>query len=250
MRLKITFDWDSHVFIPFSYNHFVQSFIYTNLDRSIAEPLHNTGIPLGKRRFKFFTFSRLFSPSIKRNGKGWLFKPPITLYVSARDVRLLESFALHLVKVEKVSMGKSELTVKSIEVIKPPVYTTEVIIKTLSPITVYSTLTAPDGRKKTYYYTPFEKEFKSLLHDNLRRKFKAIYGMEPKDEDDIFQIEPYSVNKNSEAIIKFKGIIIKGWMGLYKVKISKPYFEIAYDAGLGPKNSQGFGMIDVVRKRR
>ena len=250
MRLKIAFEWDEQVFIPFSYNHFVQSFIYTNLDRSIAEPLHDTGIPLGKRRFKFFTFSRLFSPSIKRNGKGWLFKPPLSLYLSARDIHLLESFAIHLVKTEKVRIGRSDIRVKSIEVIKPPDYSEEMIIKPLSPITVYSTLLTAEGKKKTYYYTPFEKEFESLLRDNLRRKFKAIYGVEPQEEDDIFEIEPYKVNKNSEVIVKFKGFVIKGWMGLYKVKMSKPYFEIAYDSGLGPKNSQGFGMIEVVRKRR
>ena len=49
-------------------------------------------------------------------------------------------------------------------------------------------------------------------------------------------------------IIRFKGTVIKGWMGTFEVRLPEPYFTLAYEAGLGAKNSQGFGMIQVVRK--
>ncbi len=52
------------------------------------------------------------------------------------------------------------------------------IVKTLSPITVYSTLETPDGRKKTYYYNPFKADFKELIIKNLQRK--ARYGLVKK----------------------------------------------------------------------
>jgi CRISPR-associated endoribonuclease Cas6 len=36
-------------------------------------------------------------------------------------------------------------------------------------------------------------------------------------------------------------------MGQYKITTSDPeLFSVAYDAGLGAKNSQGFGMIEKV----
>jgi CRISPR-associated endoribonuclease Cas6 len=41
--------------------------------------------------------------------------------------------------------------------------------------------------------------------------------------------------------------VIKGWTGLYEVKLPEPYFRLAYDAGLGSKNAQGFGMVEVLR---
>jgi CRISPR-associated endoribonuclease Cas6 len=29
--------------------------------------------------------------------------------------------------------------------------------------------------------------------------------------------------------------------------LPQPYFELAYDVGLGGKNAQGFGMVEVVK---
>ncbi len=248
MRIKITLESETSIKIPIHYNYCLQSFIYRNLDRVLAERLHDEGIPLGKRCFKFFTFSRLFSPKRRKNGTKWIFAPPLTFYLAARDVNILESFVLHLVKLHNARLAQAPVRVRSIEVIKPAEFSEELIIKTLSPITVYSTLLTPEGKKKTYYYNPFEKEFNELLRANLQRKFKAIYGIEPTEKDDIFEIEPLKVSLKNEAIVKYKGTIIKGWTGIYKLRTSKVYFDIAYNTGLGPKNSQGFGMIEVVRK--
>ena len=44
--------------------------------------------------------------------------------------------------------------------------------------------------------------------------------------------------------------MIKGWTGLYEVNLPEPYFRLAYDARLGSKNAQGFGMVGVVDERR
>ncbi|RLI91606.1 MAG: hypothetical protein DRO89_03615 [Candidatus Altiarchaeales archaeon] len=37
----------------------------------------------------------------------------------------------------------------------------------LSPLTVYSTLTTGDGKKKTYYYSHYEPDFEELIDRNL-----------------------------------------------------------------------------------
>ena len=55
------------------------------------------------------------------------------------------------------------------------------------------------------------------------------------------------VSKRNEAIVNFKGTWVKGWMGLYELSLPEPFFTLAYNAGLGSKNSQGFGMVEVVR---
>jgi len=55
------------------------------------------------------------------------------------------------------------------------------------------------------------------------------------------------VSNRNLVVANFKGTWIKGWTGLYELNLPEPYFTIAYDTGLGAKNSQGFGMVDVVR---
>jgi CRISPR-associated endoribonuclease Cas6 len=47
---------------------------------------------------------------------------------------------------------------------------------TLSPITVYSTLYTAEGKKKTYYFSPYEQEFSQLVSINLARKYRAYKG--------------------------------------------------------------------------
>lgn len=121
-------------------------------------------------------------------------------------------------------------------------------VRALSPIAVYSTLTDAAGKKKTYYYNPWEQEFQVKILENLRHKWAALYkGKDPPSIEGAY-IKPVRVSKRNEAIVKFKGTVIKGWTGLYELNLPGPYFQLAYDAGLGAKNSQGFGMVEVVRK--
>jgi CRISPR-associated endoribonuclease Cas6 len=126
-----------------------------------------------------------------------------------------------------------------------------VLVRALSPITTYSTLFDAAGKKKTYYYNPWEREFSQKILDNLHRKARAYYG-----EDEVLPsldgtyMKPVRVSKRNEVIINFKGFWIKGWTGLYELNLPGPYFTLAYNSGLGSKNSQGFGMVEVVRRRQ
>ena len=122
----------------------------------------------------------------------------------------------------------------------------EVRIKMLSPVVVYSTFESPDGKKKTYYYSPSEREFSLLISKNLRNKYKAFYG---KDFDGEIIVSPEGVRAHHQQITLFKGTVIKGWMGKYLLKGKPELLRFAYDVGIGSKNSQGFGMWAVDRRR-
>lgn len=121
-------------------------------------------------------------------------------------------------------------------------------VKTLSPITTYSTLTTGDDRKKTYYYSPTERDWEIQLLANLWRKSQAL-GWDQKDPKglDGARIKPIRVGKKDMRIVKYKGTVIKGWTGIYELDLPEPLFNLAYDAGLGSKNSQGFGMLKVIQ---
>jgi len=115
----------------------------------------------------------------------------------------------------------------------------------------YSTLQTPNGRKKTHCYAPREKEWGKALISNLGRKAKALEWATDVDKDlKGSYVKPRKVGKTDQQILNFKGFWIKGWTGLYEVNLPEPYFRLAYDAGFGAKNAQGFGMVEVIRERR
>jgi CRISPR-associated endoribonuclease Cas6 len=77
----------------------------------------------------------------------------------------------------------------------------------------------------------------------LQRKARIWYGEEPPLHDGT--IRPLRVDKRKQHIVKFKDTVIKGWSGTYELALPPPYLELAYYAGLGAKNSQGFGCIEL-----
>lgn len=242
MRIEITLTSQSKINIPKSHNHILQGFIYTLLEPSLRGFLHNQGYAYEKRKFKLFTFSRL-TGQFESFNNHFQFIPPVRLFISSPKSEILQSLADGLLKKEKFSLGGNELFIESVGVLPKLTFTQELIIKMLSPVTVYSTLEKSDGSKKTYYYSPFEGEFNTLIQENLRKKYQAAYGKEPFERD--FNIIPYKVRPWDEKIViynkKPKPTIIKAWMGIYKIAGSPQIVELAYDSGIGSKNSQGFG---------
>ena len=47
-------------------------------------------------------------------------------------------------------------------------------------------------------------------------------------------------------ITRYGAAPVKGWTGIYELDLPEPFFLLAYDAGLGSKNPQGFGMVEVM----
>ena len=244
MKIKFRDSEKSSIILPVHYNEIIQGFIYRHLDKWLGKALHDKGFrdPESKRALKFFTFSRLIADekiSIKE-GKI-LLHGNITLVISSPYNDFIQSFATNLLKSESIRLKDEDLILLSVEVEGVPQYKEKVYVKTLSPITVYSTLMTKDGRKKTYYYNPFEKEFEQQLLKNLQRKLRIWKGEKLEGGS----IKPYRVSSRNERIVIYKGTVIKGWDGIFELKLPEALFLMAYEAGLGAKNSAGFGCIEV-----
>jgi len=139
-------------------------------------------------------------------------------------------------------LGKNRVGIVDISIHKKPVFSRKQKIYFLTPVTVYTTLFSKSGKKKTYYYSPFESEFAELITKNLFKKYEAFYKKHPRGS---FSIKPAGGLR--EKILKYKNFIIKGWIGKFEIKGTPKLLYFAYDAGLGAKNSQGFGMFEVVK---
>ncbi|MEM2544331.1 MAG: CRISPR-associated endoribonuclease Cas6 [Nitrososphaerota archaeon] len=243
MRFWVYFGSSEPLKLPRNYNHAVQSMIYRMLSPDFREFLHDGGFRVGKRGFKLFTFSQL-SGKCLINCAETMFKPPVKLCISSPMEKFVREIANGFLSNSNVTLYGNKLRVISLEFPKRPQIGNKVLCRTLSPITVYSTLFMGDGRKKTYYYSPFEEEFNDLINKNLAKKIQAFTGKEIKG---FVNVKPQHGSKQREHICIFKGTVIKGWTGVYMLEGSPEFIEMGYEAGLGSKNSQGFGMIEVLK---
>lgn len=232
--------------LPINYQRQLQAFIYKLVSPKLAKFLHEKGFRYKKRKFKLFTFSRIFGKyRIISEEKKIEFKTPVSFYLSTIYPVIAEEFTENLVKSENLKLGRTSIMLSSVEVFMKKMNKDSVKIKMLSPAVVYSTLKKSDGSKKTYYYSPFEKEFSELAEKNIMKKYFSYYGHMPKTEK--FKIKPLKVSEKKNLVITFfKGTVIKGWTGIYELESSPELLEFSYCTGIGSKNSQGFGMWEIV----
>lgn len=233
----------SDVILPIHYNSIVQAAIYNTIDRDLATFLHEKGYVDGNRTFKMFAFSRLRGLfAIDKNKKSIRFKNAIKLTISSPMEQFCQSLANNLLAKGWLRLGKVETTVEKVYVQKQKVAKEKVFVKTLSPAVLYSTLLRPDGRKYTCYFQPGETDYDNLLTSNLQKKYRAFYQTEPPSGE----VRAKALGRQRMNIINFKGTIIKGYSGKLLLTGPIPLLQLAVDSGLGGKNAQGFGCVDLV----
>ncbi len=242
MQLTLHFDAPAPVAVPVHYGSLVQGLIYRQIQNdALRSYLHEHGFPLEKRRFKLFTFSRLMGEAVRydRAGGYLVFVPPLRLVVCSPINFVLQEIGSGFLRQGRVRIGDARLEVKEVEAVKPRVRDHVIRVRMLSPVVMYSTMPRQDGRSYTYYYSPFEPRFAELIGANLAKKYLLIHG-HPAPEDG-FAIYPAAVTDRDLKITRYKETIIKGWMGEYFLRGDTELLQVALGAGLGAKNSQGYG---------
>jgi CRISPR-associated endoribonuclease Cas6 len=246
MRLEI--ELQGPMLLPVQYNHLIQGFIYTHLEPSLSAWLHDTAHQYGERKFKMFTYSRLDGHhTLHRHNKTLEFHNKSTLKIASTDAAVLSSFAENLLRHDEIRLGTNNARVATVGIVPPPKLLEQrsVIVRTLSPITTYSTLYDAVGRKKTYYYAPTEPDWQDMIFANLKRKALSLGW----DERQVMALEgsikPVNPKVLREVITSFKNTVIKAWNGTFIVQLPPAWLELALDSGLGSKNAQGFGMVEI-----
>lgn len=242
LRLSINFSCTSKVTLPLSYNYILQSTIFHLLSK-ILPNIHDVGPVAGKRQFRPFVFSRLRS-NVYQIKNGYIsFGSSLNLKIASPDELIIRVLANELLKTSNINLNGNSLVLESLEVTSPKPQSNSIVVKTLSPVTVHSTLTSHDGKKKTYFYSPNESDFSSQIMANLLRKSEAL-GIDIEDPE-TFKIR--AITKSKHRAINYKGFIIVAWDAEFRINGDKELLKIALNWGIGARNAQGFGMIEEMR---
>lgn len=231
--------------LPIHYNYLVQAAIYNSIDSELANFLHQKGYVDGSRTFKLFSFSLLQGAyHMDRVRKTIAFEREIQLTVSSPLPDFCQSLVSVLLTKGCLRLGALELEIDKINVRQFNVKENHVNIRTLSPAVLYSTLLRPDGRKYTAFFQPGEPDYTRLFNENLRKKYRALF--EKEEPAGTIDIRPLGLQRM--RIINYKDTVIKGYWGKLSLKGPKELLQLAIDGGIGSKNSQGFGCVEVVER--
>lgn len=232
-----------HLKLPIHHQHILQAAAYSLFTPVIANYLHDRGFTVDRKTFRLFTFSRLQgqyrleSDSIGYFGNvHWTVSSPLDLVIS--DVANL------LLRNPEIRLGSHHLEVESIAVERLSVGGETVLVRTLSPITVHQTVWRPDGRPYALHLHPKDRDFQGLVSENLWQKYRAVYGLSAAIPEGGVRVEP--VGQCRERVVLYKGGVVKGYTGRFHLNGPTPLLQMALDAGIGARNAQGFGMVELV----
>lgn len=236
---------ETGVELPIHYNHIVQGAVYHSIDKELAAFLHNQGFLIDNRNFKMFAFSRLYGRfNINRARKTITFTGVVRLIVSSPLDEFCRSIVNTLLERGNMRFGHRYLEVQEVQVLQQEVTGDNVVVKALSPVAVYSTMLRPDGRKYTCYFQPGEPDYEKLLAENLSKKHRIVRNHTIPAGD----IKIKAIGEQKLGIVKYKDFVIKGYSGKLRLRGPQKLLQTAVDSGLGSKNSQGFGCVEVIGK--
>jgi len=240
LRIKILFEGKTgKVRLPVHYNRLIQGLVYSVLPDDFATSLHN--LKISGKQIKFFTFSRLIPlTTLSVKGKTIEFVKGFYLIFSTLFVETAHKFVEGLLTRGEINLNGQELTVSQIKVLPSPEYKPLVLLRTISPITVYKRGTV----HRFSYLSPHDEEFCKLLEENIKTKLNVL-GI----NSDVGKIKIFKEDRVKKRIILFKSTAIEAWDCTLQVSLTEQAFKVAFFSGFGYKNSLGFGCVEVVGRK-
>lgn len=178
---------------------------------------------------------------MNKNEKTISFSGDVKLIITSPLDDFCQSLVNILLTRGNIRLGSKEMEIEKIFARKRLVEKEDIVVRTISPVVLYSTLLRPEGRKYTVYFQPGDPDYNRLLNENLHKKYQAIYGVDPP----LGKVEARALGLQKMSIIDYKGTVIKGYSGKLFLTGPVPLLQLAVDGGIGGKNSQGFGCLEL-----
>ncbi|HIY02969.1 MAG TPA: CRISPR-associated endoribonuclease Cas6 [Candidatus Blautia faecipullorum] len=240
MQLLLYIKPEKPIVLPINYQHILQSILYRTLAYSsdLSDFIHDAGYAFGDRQYKMFQFS-LLEGKYQVCQKKIRFEEYLILEIRSPENRVIQMLAQGFrergIWFGDIHCGDVEVELRDYTIEAP-----ELEIRMKTPITVYST---DRESGSTYFYAPDDELFYAKVCDNFFRKYYAYYGVPPASE---IILQPICVTEKDKFVTRYKQSYITGWYGVYRLSGKRKYLDFLYQAGLGGKNSQGFGMFQLL----
>lgn len=237
MQMIIHLENKNGLRLPLDYGYRVSSAIYrlASADEEYAAFLHDFGYGTGENRYKLFTYSPL-KGHYRIEDKHIIFDGDISFEVRSISKSFCGAVKSSLLDKGAIKLMDTVLPVKMTEIYDAPLSVSETDIKSVSPIVVCSTVDS-----KNVYRSPEDERWEEMINLTLYRKFTAAYGEEPPS---IVKLD--LIRKPKKVVTRVKGIWVTAYHAHLHIRSHPIVTAFLYETGLGAKNSQGFGMFDIL----
>lgn len=242
MQFTLSFTLPNPLCLPLSHHHILQGMIYQTLQlqSEYSTFLHNHGYFNDNHNFKLFTFS-MIQGNYRILNSNIIFYDHISIEVRSPLPDFCYIFMTAAAARGDWELNQSRILFESLTTTKKVITDSCITINMRSPLCISKTL-VENGQKKPLYLQPSDCEFSDHIYHNFTNKYQAAYNIQP---DEFISILPYKVSSKDKYVTRFKDIYITAWKGLYKLSAPSEILTFLYDAGLGSRNSQGFGLFDI-----
>ncbi|URZ03980.1 CRISPR-associated endoribonuclease Cas6 [Clostridium felsineum] len=240
MRIKVQMLVEKDIKFPIAYNHLIQKAIYNILEDNYALKLHDGGYRDGNKKFKLFNYSKMMIEN-KTIEKGYIIihEGQVEITISSADEIFIMKIIDALLEVKRLQFNEGVFNIAAIYS-KKQLHSDKIEVITISPVVV----TKPGDLKKTEFYTPEDTEFIESLKSNMLSKYRAFYNENYEGKLNIAITDKSKVKKK---IDKYKNWIYEGYLSGFLIEGDQDIVNLAYSAGLGSKNAQGFGCIELFK---
>lgn len=271
MRVKITAATPKPAHIPFNYNYALHSAVYNLIEKSsprYSQYLHDKGFinKAQNKRFKLFTFSKLFFTPAKISTNGFKHVKQISFIFSTPIEQSFEHLILGLFSDQtfflNVSGKKINFSVTQVETLPEPEFSNSANFICLSPIAVSTLRERQNGTTEQHYLDymiPEERQhFIENMQKNLINKYQTFYNKNYTNNDHEFKFS-FDVNYIAKRqgkiskLIHFKKINnnittkIKAFEAPFTITADPKLIKIGYECGFGNDNSAGIGCVKFYR---
>lgn len=238
--------------LPINYQYELSSYIYSAIHRSNASYsawLHQNGFIADNKKFRLFTFSHLNVPKYNITGDRLIIvSPTVEWQIAFLPERSTEEFIRGLFSEQVFTLGdlqsKVQFRVTNVELMPEPVFTTDMVFTTLSPVCIARHI--PE-KNQIFYESPDSPYAREAMLRNLKNKYAAYHGHDYTGSD-TFELKLLSTPISKLVSIKTGTPYqtkIRGYTFRFKLKADEDLLKVMWNSGLGEKGSMGFGCVGV-----
>ncbi|MBI5474283.1 MAG: CRISPR-associated endoribonuclease Cas6 [Ignavibacteriae bacterium] len=275
--------------ISLNYQYYLSAAIYKWIETSSPEYsafLHDKGFHIEGtiKRFKHFCFSRLLprqSRVDKKQAQLLILSSDVEWYISMPVERSLQHLVTGMFEKREFFIEREEnrFVVEQVETLPDPQWERSLPAQRvdprprresstghagmkftmLSPLTV-STMHERNGKLQPYYLRPDDARLAAALQTNIVHKYESLYGAAPEDAEFRCSLDQTYIERQTAKGRRItQKITIKegrtdaseiiGFTCPITIEGNPVLIALAYESGLGEKNSLGFGMLEIANDK-